>query len=357
MEISIKDNAINSLEIGLEFYNKFLDNINTLDISIRHYGNLKFTVIAIHNTIELLTKAVLLDVNEFLVFRIEAENDDVLCSLLRRQYNRKKRKANIANTAIWAQNTYKTISYEKCIKSLIKIFSNELTSNDYNVLYELAQYRNALTHLGYASVYEWYKILLTVNKSLNLIIDFFIDSLVKSTDYIPDDIINLIIDTLKKCELYLTDIWMASHEATLGDIDEKMYLVFNSNLIRDIDIIRDSECHFIKKICFTYTHKGKEVFIKWKFIYSAINEAIILIDNNENIVCYISLEEWNLKYSYDSDGIPTTLENFYIYIPKTIFKYSKNSIYDIKSSKKNHKLEIVSKKTNILVNMYLKNLE
>ncbi|NYC47940.1 hypothetical protein DE171_000330 [Clostridium beijerinckii] len=58
MEIHVIDNAINSLEVGLEFYNKFLDNLDNLDISVSHFGNLKFAVISFHNAVELLTKGV-----------------------------------------------------------------------------------------------------------------------------------------------------------------------------------------------------------------------------------------------------------------------------------------------------------
>lgn len=354
MEISVKDNALNSLEIGLEFYNKFLDNLDTADISVKHYGNLKFTVIAIQNTIELFAKAVLLDVNEFLVFKVEAENDHVLCSLLRKQYDRKRRKANIAYNAIWTQNKYKTISYEKCIKLLIKIFSKELTSNDYKTLDELAQYRNALTHLGYASVYEWYKILITVNKSLNLIIGFFIDNLVNSTDYISDDIINLIVDTLNKCELHLTDIWMASHEATLDEVDNIVYSYFQNDLIKDIEITRALEYHFIKKMCFTYHYKHEKINAKWQFKYSAINEAIIIVDSKENIVTHINLLDEDMKYKIDEDGTPSTLKDFSLYVPKSNIKYIKNTIYDIKSNKNYHKFQIKQNKISTLFSKYLK---
>ena len=115
MEIHVNENALNSLEVGLGFYNKFLNNLDNVDISIAHFGNLKFSVIAIHSSIELFTKAILLDINEFLVFKTEVENDDILCHLLREQYYTKKRKANIAYHAVFTENSYKTIDYAKCI--------------------------------------------------------------------------------------------------------------------------------------------------------------------------------------------------------------------------------------------------
>ncbi|WP_142414229.1 hypothetical protein [Hathewaya massiliensis] len=38
MEIHVTENAVNSLEVGLDFYNRFLDNLDSLDISVSHFG-------------------------------------------------------------------------------------------------------------------------------------------------------------------------------------------------------------------------------------------------------------------------------------------------------------------------------
>ena len=88
MEIHVTDNAINSLEVGLEFYNKFLDNSDNIDISVSHFGNLKFTVVGIHNAIELLTKSILLDINELIVFKVDIDNDPELCYMLKNQFEK-----------------------------------------------------------------------------------------------------------------------------------------------------------------------------------------------------------------------------------------------------------------------------
>ena len=76
-------NAVNSLEVGLDFYNRFLDNLYSLDISVSHFGNLKFSAVAIQNSIELLSKSILLDVNEMIVFNLNIKSDLVLCDMLR----------------------------------------------------------------------------------------------------------------------------------------------------------------------------------------------------------------------------------------------------------------------------------
>lgn len=92
MELHIMDNGINSLKVGLDFYNKFLDNLNSLDISVDHYGNLKFSVIAMHNSIELFTKKILSDINEFLIFKVDIESDEAVCRMLHNQYIKGRKK-------------------------------------------------------------------------------------------------------------------------------------------------------------------------------------------------------------------------------------------------------------------------
>ena len=71
---------------------------------------IKWGTFTIQNSIELLTKAILLDINEVLVFKTEVENDDMLCGLLRLQYYNKG-KAHIAYHAVFSQNSYLTIDY------------------------------------------------------------------------------------------------------------------------------------------------------------------------------------------------------------------------------------------------------
>lgn len=355
MEIHVIDNAINSLEVGLEFYNKFLDNLDNLDISVSHFGNLKFAVISFHNAVELLTKGVLLDVNEFLVFKADIENDDSLCEMLQKQFLKKKRKANIAYHAVFSQNHYKTIEYGKSIILLHKIFKNEISKRDYEVLDLLAEYRNSLTHLGYASTYEWYKILVVLNKSLELIKGFYINSIIRSEEYFTDEIIQNIEKTLKKSKESIPDIWMASHEYILEDINNKLDLYFENNLVNINDIVQNREYDFYEKIKFSFKNKDNTINLVWDFIYSYLNESIIIVDDSKRIIGYISLEDWNLTFLYDENGIPNYLDKVGIFIPKEKLYFDENRIYDISNKSKNNLLYIKSGECVILINKYLKN--
>lgn len=353
MEIHVKDNAINSLEVGLQFYNKFLNKIDTTDISLSHFGNLKFSVMAIHNSIELFTKSILLDINEFLVFKAEVEKDDVLCELLRIQYADKKSKAHIAYHAVFSENSYKTIEYEKCILLLQKIFHNKVSKKDYDTLKELSEYRNTLTHLGYASTFEWYKILIVLNKSLELLLEFYNKNLINAEEYFTNKVIRSIELTLTKSKKNIKDIWMASREHILEEMNDKLQLYFDNNFVQINDTKEDTEYGFYERIDFTYADKDKDFKMTWEFMYSYLNDSIIIVDSKGYIVGFLSLDDEYLKYSYDERGFPEDLVEVYILVPKENLNFEEEKIYVICDKTKNERFAVEPKKFSALVNKYL----
>ncbi|WP_428818111.1 hypothetical protein ACQR2L_19175 (plasmid) [Clostridium butyricum] len=354
MEIHVTENAVNSLEVGLDFYNKFLENMDNLDISVSHFGNLKFAVVAIQNAIELLSKSILIDVNELIAFNLDIENDSAVCRMLRDQFDNKRKKAHIAYNAVFSTNNYKTIEYSKCIILIRKIFNDKVKQEDYNTLNLLGEYRNTLTHLGYASTFEWYKILIVLNDTLKLILEFFVSNIDKADKYFSGEIIDSIKNTLEiSCEA-LPDLWMASHEVTLYDINKKLDDYFNDSIVVE-EIKQDEEYEFYESITFRYE---EDINLKWSFKYSYLNESIIIIDQNNKIVCFISLSDESLKYKKDENNIPTELKEFGIYIPKKLLEYSENMQYDTNSRNNTSKIGC-GENNNVkqLINMYLKNCQ
>jgi len=352
MEIHVKDNALNSLEVGLDFYNKFLNRLDSVDISIEHFGNLKFTVIALHNSIELFTKAILLDINEFLVFNKEIEKDKVLCQLLREQYDRKKSKAHIAYHAVFSVNSYKTIEYGSSILILHKIFNDKINKNQYRILLDLSEYRNTLTHLGFASTFEWYRILVVINKSLQFIIEFYAKYLIRAEDYFTDDIMNIIRSSINISKVHLPDIWMASWEHVLREIDNQVELFFMNELVKINDVIEDIEYGFYKEIDFTCNDSD----IVWRFKYSYLSEAVIIVDINDIIIGFISLEDKYLVYSHDENGFPQNMTKSYIFAPKGNMRFEMENSYDIGDDKKYERLELKPAVFPSLIKSYKKNV-
>lgn len=352
MEIHVTENAVNSLEVGVDFYNKFLKNMDSLDISVSHFGNLKFAVVAIQNAIELLSKSILINVNELIAFNLDIENDPVVCRMLRNQFDNKRKKAHIAYNAVFSTNNYKTIEYSKCIILIRKIFNDKVSQKDYNTLSLLGEYRNTLTHLGYASTFEWYKILIVLNDTLKLILEFFISNIDKFDKYFSDEIIDSIKNALKTSCKAIPELWMASHEVILDEINKKLDDYFKDSIVFE-EIKQDEEYGFYESIAFRYE---EDITLRWSFKYSYLNESIIIIDENNKIVCFISLSDDSLKYKKDENNIPTELKEFYIYIPKKLMEYSDNMQYNANSRNNTTKIGC-GENNNIrqLINMYLKN--
>lgn len=45
-------------------------------------------MVAIQNAVELLSKSILLDVNELIVFNLDIESDSAVCTMLRNQFHK-----------------------------------------------------------------------------------------------------------------------------------------------------------------------------------------------------------------------------------------------------------------------------
>ncbi|MHC1719586.1 MAG: hypothetical protein AB9844_02650 [Clostridiaceae bacterium] len=352
MEIHVKDNAINSLKVGLNFYTKFVNNLDNVDVSISHYGNLKFAVVAIHNSIELLTKAILLDINEFLVFESNIENDEIVCKLLREQYNNKKMKAHLAYHAVFSENSYKTIDYAKSIKLLQKIFSDEIHKADFETLYKISEYRNTLTHLGYASTFEWYKILIVINQSLDLIIKFYKKNMMGSKDYFTKSLINRIKIILMKSKEHIIDIWKVNSEIVLEDINDKIDLFFSNELGNREFVDIDNEYNLYQKINFNFNNEN----LMWEFQYSYLNNAIIIVDENSLIIGCISLDDINLIFNLDIHGMPQDLKEAYIFVLKGNEFYNVEKIYNINDKSKFIKFILEPKQFSPIINLYLEKI-
>ncbi|MDM0684759.1 hypothetical protein QTH43_01720 [Clostridium perfringens] len=145
---------------------------------------------------------------------------------------------------------------------------------------------------------------------------------------------------------------MASKEILLENINEKLDSYFDNSISVE-DVKQDNEYGFYESITFKYNEESN---LKWIFKYSYLNEAIIIIDENNKIVSFISLDDENLKYKKDADNIPIELEKFDLYVPIKLLEYEENKLYDIKSRSSTLKIKCEdNSNARTLINMYLKN--
>ena len=196
------------------------------------------------------------------------------------------------------------------------------------------------------------KILINLNDTLNLILEFYIGNINKSDRYFSNKITDSIRYTLEKSNKEFLDLWMASKEILLENINEKLDSYFDNSISVE-DVKQDNEYGFYESITFKYNEESN---LKWIFKYSYLNEAIIIIDENNRIISFISLDDENLKYKKDADNIPIELEKFDLYVPIKLLEYEENKLYDIKSRSSTLKIKCEdNSNARTLINMYLKN--
>lgn len=155
---------LNSLKFGINFYEEFIDSNDFYDDDS---GYLKFTVICIHNSVELFCKNMLSEIDELLIYK------DISNDLLIRLGKEKRRRFHVSlhYSLIIGDIDVKTIDYSECIKRLKYVF--DINEFQYQDLIKLSRIRNKVVHFGIDSGIDVHEILGVVNRTLNFIIEFF----------------------------------------------------------------------------------------------------------------------------------------------------------------------------------------
>lgn len=134
MKIKLIDNAVDSIQITMELFSKYINCIEEYD---NRY--LKMTIIFLHNSIELLLKALLIQKDELLIYKDKE------------QTALEKAKAALDNSVSLDEYLIKdlnvqTIPYSELLDEYVHHF--HCSEKVYNVLKLLGRYRNAITHFG-----------------------------------------------------------------------------------------------------------------------------------------------------------------------------------------------------------------
>lgn len=294
MQFHIMNNGIDSLLFGLNHYQKFLKNIDDMGLGIdEHFSELKFSTIAFHNAIELFTKKILYDVNELLIFTVDVSND-FIARLLHEKYVENN---DDSHMDYWVagkvdDTTFHTIDYKKCILILKSIFQEELIDRDYKVLESLGRMRNAMTHLGYWDDYGWYKILVVINDSLELVKNFYSRIIRKSERYFEYEVLAEIDKVLDLANKELEETWWASWEYSVDGLYDYFEEAF-VNLVDKVDLDTDDIIHSLKKVSFERGGEKTELFVKIIPRYDAI-----LFIKGDFVVGALNIAD--IKFSNDS---------------------------------------------------------
>ncbi|USL28008.1 hypothetical protein [Priestia megaterium] len=299
MEFYLLENGINSLKVGVDFYSKFLDFYfdDTQDKAENHdydkFSYLKLSVMCIHNSVEILSKKVLSDVNELLIYSDISSKSDLLDYI----DIDKTKEVPLHSSLIALESKVHTIEYLESIKRLAKIFNikSEIVDN----LERLGHIRNQITHFGIAKSTDYHTILGVINRSLDFIDEFFLGKHKLFYEFPGQGIFLPYINGLKIEE----DLWRSLFD------DQFANLV---SLIREsIDLVNDE---WEDDILSFNVRLNTEINIDTK------DKNFYIVTYNYPVVDSTILLKVNPDNDDESEilGIIDYTESEYVYIPKKV---------------------------------------
>lgn len=338
MLLHLLDNGLNSLEVGLDFYSKFLfeDEID-MDLNT-YYGSLKFAVIGIQNAVELIIKKLLSNINNLLIYEMNTiENPDVLKYMGDKYRNNDK--IHLDYFFAFYEDKFSTISYSKCIERFSLCY--EIADREIQVLKKLGYYRNILIHFGIEDIYGYYKIMINLNNTLEIIKDRFIPLLNKKRKYVEDKYIENIIYFLENAENKVYETWLASNEHVINIFDEFINNLINdkSLLEQEFGIIAESnfrhieEYGWISDININFASQGS-LDLNIKHV-PELDISILL--QNESIFAFV-----------DYDCLNKSLEKLDVFIPRKALEFKdiinlQTKIWNDDKDKEYNKIEFNNK--------------
>jgi hypothetical protein len=160
MRYNLFDNGINSLDSGVDFYNRYLHCDNLFESE--GYGDLKLAVICIHNAAEILIKYILSKQNELLIYK-DLSNTSLLEVI--NIHNSLKYKIPLHQIVNSRDIPITTISYNEAV-SRSKVFIS-FTEKNLLSLEKIGYIRNKITHFGIYKEIDFYEVIGAINNTLD----------------------------------------------------------------------------------------------------------------------------------------------------------------------------------------------
>lgn len=166
MFLSLRDNAFDSIQYGLDSYEKFLLLPNKhLEDNPTH---LKVAIIMIHNGVELVLKYYLSCLNELIIYDLKEDKKKDL--FFKAYATRLSNPETTLEKYFLEQNiSIKTIDYSEIIKIFKSIYSP--TDKEFWCLKKIGIYRNQVTHYGINLQNDYYGVLQSLHGVLDLILE------------------------------------------------------------------------------------------------------------------------------------------------------------------------------------------
>ncbi|MGG4547752.1 hypothetical protein ABER02_08165 [Rossellomorea marisflavi] len=230
MKQDLLENGIDSLKFGIEFYNKYLQLDDKYDSS--NPGYLKLTINSIHHTIEILSKKLLTNENELLIYN-DVGNETLLGILKHKR--KSERDIPLDWYLISDQLNVLTIGFTELIKRVKIVF--ELSQENEKTLLDLGKARNKLAHYGLDKTFDYHELLITINDTLHIISSFYYPNItINSKINFFNNVIKDLFIVLKKGYTEETEAW----ETLYADEFENINYTF-SDLLDNQDFISELE--------------------------------------------------------------------------------------------------------------------
>ena len=174
MEFGLVENGLDSLKMGITFYDKYIKKLTLQDTpedtDFEKDSYLKLAVICVQNSVEILSKKILSDINDLLIY---TDIDNIVEELSQKE----DPEGNFHDYLIENDKHIETISYSLCIKRLGKLYKTEIPKGQLQALIDIGHERNKLTHFGISKPLDYHKSIGLVHRALQFIEEFIFDKL------------------------------------------------------------------------------------------------------------------------------------------------------------------------------------
>ena len=261
MEFKLLDNGIDSLKLGIEFYEEYLailfkkkeesklkkqepkfkkeeSKLKKQELKFKKDSYLKLAIICIHNSVEILSKQIISQLNQLLIYK---DIDNVLSNFVKLQETEEYK--NLHDFLIMNNvENIETISYSLCIDRLYKLYNNRLTDANIKDFKDIGYERNKLTHFGVSKQLDYHKLIGLINRIIECIKEFFLEELKKIEDdklleelkKIEDDkLVNRLNSVVQSGKLIEKSEWIKS---TSTQID-KLYEILDAVIKNDENLV------------------------------------------------------------------------------------------------------------------------
>ncbi|SFG72724.1 hypothetical protein SAMN04487776_103124 [Priestia megaterium] len=174
MKFGLLENGLDSLKMGINFYDKYIKALTSQNASqstdFEKDSYLKLAVICVQNSVEILSKKILSDINDFLIYK----DIDKLVDELSQKDNPE---VVFHDYLIEKDRSIETISYSLCIERLEKLYKREIPKGQIQALIDIGYERNKLTHFGISKSLDYHKSIGLIHRALQFIDEFVLDKL------------------------------------------------------------------------------------------------------------------------------------------------------------------------------------